>query len=69
LAIDPKLAIADGAVGFWKALTQVYPGTRAQRCWVHRTANVLDKMPQGVQGRPKSMIHDICQAESKAFAP
>ena len=68
LGIDPKLAIADGALGFWKALPQVYPSTRAQRCWVHKTANVLDKMPKSVQGRAKSMIHDIYQAESKAEA-
>jgi len=68
LGIDPKLAIADGALGFWKALPQVYPSTRAQRCWVHKTANVLDKMPKSVQGRAKSMIHDIYQAESKAAA-
>ena len=68
LVIDPKLAIADGALGFWKALPQVYPSTRAQRCWVHKTANVLDKMPKSVQGRAKSMIHDIYQAESKASA-
>jgi transposase-like protein len=68
LTIDPKLAIADGALGFWKALPQVYPSTRAQRCWVHKTANVLDKMPKSVQGRAKSMIHDIYQAESKASA-
>ena len=68
LVIDPKLAIADGALGFWKALPQVYPSTRAQRCWVHKTANVLDKMPKGVQGRAKSMIHDIYQAEDKTSA-
>jgi transposase-like protein len=68
LVIDPKLAIADGALGFWKALPQVYPSTRAQRCWVHKTANVLDKLPKGVQGRAKSMIHDIYQAEDKASA-
>jgi putative transposase len=68
LGIDPKLAIADGALGFWKALPQVYPSTRAQRCWVHKTANVLDKMPKSIQGRAKSMIHDIYQAESKASA-
>ncbi len=46
LAIDPKLAIGDGALGFWKALPQVYPTTREQRCWVHKTANVLDKLPK-----------------------
>lgn len=46
LTIDPKLAIGDGALGFWKALPQVYGATRAQRCWVHKTANVLNKLPK-----------------------
>jgi transposase-like protein len=46
---DPKLAIADGALGFWKALPKVFPTTKAQRCWVHKTANVLDKMPKNVK--------------------
>ena len=47
LAIDPKLATGDGALGFWKALPKVFPTTRVQRCWVHKTANVLDKLPKG----------------------
>ncbi|MGA2641705.1 MAG: IS256 family transposase [Spirochaetia bacterium] len=68
LEIDPKLAIADGALGFWKALPQVYPSTRTQRCWVHKTANVLDKLPSSMQGRAKAMIHDIYRAESAASA-
>jgi transposase-like protein len=68
LEIDPKLAVADGGLGFWKALPQVYPSTRAQRCWVHKTANVLDKLPTSMQGRAKGMIHDIYRAESKAAA-
>ena len=68
LVIDPKLAIGDGALGFWKALPQVYPTTRSGRCWVHKTANVLDKMPKGVQGRAKAMIHDIYRAETKESA-
>ena len=65
---DPKLAIADGALGFWKALPQVFPATKGQRCWVHKTANVLDKMPKSVQPRAKTLIHDIYQAESKEKA-
>ena len=65
---DPKLAIADGALGFWKALAQVYPTTRAQRCWIHKTLNVLDKMAKSVRGRAASMIRDIYMAESKASA-
>jgi transposase-like protein len=68
LEIDPKLAIADGALGFWKALPQVYPTTRGQRCWVHKTANVLDKLPSSMQGRAKGMIQDIYRAENKASA-
>ncbi len=65
---DPKLAIGDGALGFWKALPQVFPTTREQRCWVHKTANVLNKLPKGRQGKGKSMIHDIWMAETKADA-
>jgi transposase-like protein len=48
-----------GRFRFWKALPQVYPTTRRQPCWVHKTANVLDKLPKSMQGRVKSMLHDI----------
>ena len=65
---DPKLAIGDGALGFWKALPQAFPTTREQRCWVHKTANVLNNLPKGRQGKGKSMIHDIWMAETKADA-
>ena len=65
---DPKLAIADGALGFWKALPQVYSTTRAQRCWIHKTMNVLDKMAKSVRARAASMIRDIYMAESKVSA-
>jgi transposase-like protein len=68
LVIDPELAIADGALGFWKALPKVWPQTRGQRCWVHKTANVLDKLPKGQQGKAKKMIHDIWQAATRAEA-
>jgi transposase-like protein len=68
LTIDPKLATGDGALGFWSALAKVFPTTRTQRCWVHKTANVLNKMPKGVQGKAKSMLHDIWMAETKAAA-
>lgn len=68
LEVDPKLAIADGALGFWKALPQVYPTTRRQPCWVHKTANVLDKLPKSTQGRAKSMLHDIYRAENQEAA-
>jgi transposase-like protein len=68
LAIDPALAIGDGALGFWKALPQVFETTRTQRCWVHKTANVLDKLPKSVQSKAKGMLHDIYQAPSRAEA-
>lgn len=68
VTVDPKIATGDGALGFWKALAQVYPTTRAQRCWVHKTANVLNKMPKSVQAKAKSMIHEIWMAETKADA-
>ena len=68
MVIDPKLAVADGALGFWKALPQVFPTTRQQRCWVHKTANVLNKMPKSVQTRAKTLIHDIYRAETKKEA-
>jgi len=64
----PLLAIGDGGLGFWKALRKVFPTTREQRCWVHKTANVLDKMAKGVQPKAKAMIHDIWQAETRAAA-
>jgi len=64
----PMLATGDGALGFWKALRQVYPSTRQQRCWVHKTANVLDKLPKGQQPKAKAMLHDIWQAGTKAEA-
>jgi len=58
LTIDPKLAIGDGALGFWKVLPQVFGTTQAQRCWVHKTANVLNKLPQGLQATAKSDLLD-----------
>jgi len=68
LAIDPKLATGDGAIGFWKALPQVYPATREQRCWVHKTANVLDKLPKCLQPEAKDKLHQIWMAPTKADA-
>jgi len=68
LTVAPSLAIGDGALGFWKALRQVFPATREQRCWVHKTANVLDKLPKGQQPKAKAMLHDIWQAEAKGQA-
>lgn len=68
LVIDPKLATGDGALGFWKALGQVYPTTRAQRCWVHKSANVLDKLPKRLQPEAKDKLHQIWMAETRADA-
>jgi putative transposase len=68
LTIDPALATGDGALGFWKALPQVFGTTRRQRCWVHKTANVLNKMPKSVQGKAKAMLHDIWMAATRADA-
>lgn len=64
----PALAVGDGALGFWAALREEFPTIREQRCWVHKTANILDKMPKGVQSKAKSMIHDMYMAETKAQA-
>jgi putative transposase len=68
MTIAPTLAVGDGALGFWKALRQVFPTTREQRCWVHKTANVLDKLPKAQQPKAKAMLHDIWQAETKVEA-
>jgi transposase-like protein len=64
----PLLAVGDGALGFWKALSEVWPKTAEQRCWVHRTANVLDKLPKRLQPRAKKHLHEIFQAETKQAA-
>jgi len=68
LVLEPKLATGDGALGFWAALRKVYPSTREQRCWVHKTANVLNNMPKGVQPRAKADLHQIWMAETRAAA-
>lgn len=68
LTDDPELAIGDGALGFWKALPQVFPSTKQQRCWVHKTANVLNKLPKRQQPEAKRAIWEIYRAESKAEA-
>ena len=64
----PKLAIGDGALGFWAALDEIYPQTRQQRCWVHKTANVLNKLPKSVQPKVKQSLHDIWMAETREDA-
>ena len=68
LALAPKLAAGDGALGFWAALRKVFPETREQRCWVHKTANVLSKMPKSVQPRAKADLHEIWMAETREQA-
>ena len=60
LEVAPKLAVGDGAMGFWAALHEVYGQTRVQRCWVHKTANVLNAMPKSVQPKAKAQLKDIC---------
>jgi transposase-like protein len=64
----PKLAIADGALGFWAALREIYPEAEEQRCWVHKIANVLDKLPKRLQPRAKSHLHEIMRAEGRQTA-
>ncbi|QEG40470.1 IS256 family transposase [Roseimaritima ulvae] len=68
LKMAPKVAVGDGALGFWAALRKVFPDTREQRCWVHKTANVLNKMPKSVQPKAKGDLHEIWQAETKVDA-
>lgn len=68
LSIDPKLAVADGALGFWAALRKVYPTTQEQRCWVHKTVNVLDKMAKRVQSGAKAKLHEIWMSPTREDA-
>lgn len=68
LCLAPKLAVGDGALGFWAALREVFCETREQRCWVHKTANVLNRLPQSVQPKAKADLHEIWQAETRADA-
>lgn len=68
LTTAPKIAVGDGALGFWAALRKLFPETREQRCWVHKTANVLNKMPRSVQPKAKGDLHEIWQAATKADA-
>ena len=64
----PQLAIGDGAMGFWAALEEIYPDTRPQRCWMHKTMNVLNYLPKSSQAKAKQALHDIWQAETKVAA-
>jgi len=64
----PELAVGDGALGFWGAIRDVFPTTRHQRDWVHKTSNVLDSLPKSVHGRAKAAIKEITEAEDKKHA-
>ena len=68
LSTAPELAVADGALGFWKALGEVWPTTREQRCWVHKTANVLNKLPKSLHSKAKRVLQEIWMAETKKDA-
>jgi putative transposase len=68
LRIAPELAVGDGALGFWKALDEIFPGTRHQRCWCHKVSNVLDKVAKSIQGAIKNDLRDIYLAPTRATA-
>jgi len=68
LALGPDLATGDGALGFWQALHEVWPKTRQQRCWVHKTANVLNALPKSVHGKAKQDLHAIYEAQNRKEA-
>jgi transposase-like protein len=68
LQIAPEIAVGDGALGFWKALDETCPGTRHQRCWVHKTVNVLDKVPLSVQANMKKDLREVYRAPNRASA-
>ena len=68
LSEPPKLATGDGSLGFWLALAKVFPAARQQRCWVHKTANVLDKLPKGQQPAAKAMLHEVWMAATREDA-
>jgi transposase-like protein len=68
LAIAPEVAVGDGALGFWKALDEIFPGTRHQRCWVHKAANVLNKAPKSVQPNLKADLREVRDAPDRATA-
>jgi len=68
LAVAPEIAVGDGALGFWKALDEVYPGTRHQRCWLHKTANLLNKVPKSVQRAMKADLREVQGAPTRAGA-
>jgi transposase-like protein len=68
LTIDPKLAVGDGALGFWAAIREIWPDTREQRCWVHKTGNVLNALPKSMHAKAKGRLHEIWQAATRKKA-
>jgi transposase-like protein len=68
LVAPPRLAVADGALGFWKAVGELWPTTAGQRCWVHKTANVLNKLPKSQQPKAKRALRDIWMAATRKDA-
>jgi transposase-like protein len=68
LSTNPNLATGDGALGFWAALREIYPATREQRCWVHKTANVFNKLPKSIQAKAKPMLQEIWMAATRQQA-
>jgi putative transposase len=68
LSMGPELAVADGALGFWKAVEEVWPTIRGQRCWVHKTANILNKLPKSLQSKAKRALQEVWMAETKKDA-
>lgn len=68
LNVPPRVAVGDGALGFWAALGEIYPQTRHQRCWKHKTVNVLNYLPRAVQPKAKAALHEVWMAETKADA-
>jgi transposase-like protein len=68
LAVGPELSVADGALGFWQAVEEVWPRMRGQRCWVHKTANILNKLPKSLQSKAKRALQEIWMAETKKDA-
>ena len=68
LSVAPEVAVGDGALGFWKALDEAFPSTRHQRCWLHKTLNVLDKFPKSVQPNAHKDLHEIWLAPDRATA-
>jgi len=68
LSVPPELAVGDGALGFWKALDEVFPGTRHQRCWFHKVSNVLNHFPKAMQPAVTADLREVSHAETRAAA-